>query len=99
MSGPLTGFTVLELAGIGPGPYAGQLLADMGARVIVVERPSKGMLSSGMPSIDKRGKESIVIDLRQKGASDLILKTSSCRFWLSFRLLRSPGIINSDILF
>ena len=74
MSGPLTGFTVLELAGIGPGPYAGQLLADMGARVIMVERPTKGLLGSGLPAIDRRGKQSIVIDLRAQGASELVLK-------------------------
>ena len=38
MSGPLTGYRVIELAGIGPGPFAAMLLADMGAEVIRVER-------------------------------------------------------------
>jgi crotonobetainyl-CoA:carnitine CoA-transferase CaiB-like acyl-CoA transferase len=37
-TGPLAGIRVLEIAGIGPGPFAGMLLADMGAEVIVVER-------------------------------------------------------------
>jgi alpha-methylacyl-CoA racemase len=37
MSGPLTGYKVIELAGIGPGPYAAQLLSDLGAEVICVE--------------------------------------------------------------
>ena len=36
MNKPLGGVRVIELAGIGPGPYAGQLLADMGAEVILV---------------------------------------------------------------
>ena len=38
MSGPLTGVKVLELAGIGPGPFCGMLLADMGADVLRVDR-------------------------------------------------------------
>ncbi|MEP3891810.1 MAG: CaiB/BaiF CoA-transferase family protein [Hellea sp.] len=69
MSGPLTGFRIIELAGIGPGPYAGQLLADMGAEVIVVHRP--GFV---MPSIDGRGKKSIVVDIRQAEGADIVKK-------------------------
>lgn len=38
-SGPLTGLKIVELAGIGPGPYAAMLLADLGAEVIRVEKP------------------------------------------------------------
>ena len=38
-TGPLNGVKIIELAGIGPGPYAGQLLADMGADVVVIDRP------------------------------------------------------------
>ena len=37
--GPLHGLKIIELAGIGPGPYAAMLLADMGAEVVRVERP------------------------------------------------------------
>ena len=40
--GPLTGFTVIEFAGIGPGPFAGMMLADMGAQVIRIERKAAG---------------------------------------------------------
>src|SRR4030095_8478953 len=39
MSGPLTDLTIVEFAGLGPGPYAAMLLADMGATVIRIERP------------------------------------------------------------
>ena len=39
MSGPLTGSKVIEIAGLGPGPFAAMLLGDMGADVIRVERP------------------------------------------------------------
>lgn len=68
-NGPLAGYRVVELAGIGPGPYAGQLLADMGADVVVVERPG-----GGMRGIDARGKKSIVLDLKQEAAVAALLK-------------------------
>ena len=42
MSGPLTGLRVVELAGVGPGPYAAMLLADQGADVVRVQRPGPG---------------------------------------------------------
>ena len=38
MSGPLTGYRVIELAGIGPGPFAAMMLADMGADVLRIDR-------------------------------------------------------------
>ena len=38
MSGPLTGYKIIEIAGIGPGPFAAMLLADMGAEIIRVDR-------------------------------------------------------------
>ena len=41
MSGPLTGLKIVELAGRGPGPYAGMMLADMGAEVVRVDRPDE----------------------------------------------------------
>lgn len=69
MSGPLNGIKVIELAGIGPGPYAGQLLADMGADVIVVDRPG-----GGAKAVDGRGKRSIVMDLRNPQAIAALLK-------------------------
>ena len=67
MTKPLSGIRIIELAGIGPAPYAGQLLADMGAEVIVVHRP--GFV---MPSIDGRGKASIVVDLRKDEGADIV---------------------------
>ena len=70
-TGPLSGTRVIELAGIGPGPYAGQLLADMGADVIVIDRPSQAIVGKG---IDGRGKRSIVLDLKQPQAVQTLLK-------------------------
>lgn len=69
-TGPLSGIKVVELAGIGPGPYAGQLLADMGADVIVIDRPGGGMPKA----VDGRGKRSIVLDLKKAEAVDALLK-------------------------
>lgn len=73
-TGPLSGYTVIELAGIGPGPYAAQLLSDMGADVIMIERPGGNFAGQGVPMIDRRGKRSIVLDLRKDGAADVVLE-------------------------
>jgi len=66
---PLDGVRVLELAGLGPVPYAGQLLADMGAEVISVAR--KGQLSQ---PVEDRGKRSLVLNLKNPVAIDAMLK-------------------------
>lgn len=48
--GPLTGVRVVELAGIGPGPFAGMLLADLGADVVRVDRPAAPSSPSTPPT-------------------------------------------------
>ncbi len=70
--GPLSDCRVIELAGIGPAPYAGQLLADYGAEVILVERPS-GPPAGTPGGIDVRGKRSIIIDLQTAQGIDSLL--------------------------
>ncbi|MCX7268260.1 MAG: CaiB/BaiF CoA-transferase family protein, partial [Sphingomonadales bacterium] len=70
-NGPLSGIKVVELAGIGPGPYAGQLLADMGADVIVIDRPTSSLVPK---AIDARGKKSMVLDLKKPEAVATLLK-------------------------
>ena len=62
-SGPLQGLRVIEMAGIGPGPFCGMLLADMGAEVIVIERPA-ALRSLGAGEAMNRGKRSICLDLK-----------------------------------
>ncbi|QGY79590.1 CaiB/BaiF CoA transferase family protein [Sphingorhabdus lacus] len=69
-TGPLAGIMVIELAGIGPGPYAGQLLADMGADVVVIDRPGRSLPKA----VDGRGKKSIVLDLKKPEAVEALLK-------------------------
>ncbi|MEE9432706.1 MAG: CaiB/BaiF CoA-transferase family protein [Sphingorhabdus sp.] len=70
--GPLSGYKVIELAGIGPGPYTGQLLADYGADVVVVDRPSPDP-GPGKKAIDARGKRSIILDLRNPDGTKALL--------------------------
>jgi alpha-methylacyl-CoA racemase len=60
---PLSGLKIVEFAGIGPAPYAGQLLADLGADVVVVDRPVRGEIGL-VQSVERRGKRSIVLDLK-----------------------------------
>ena len=70
MAGVLDGVTVIELAGIGPAPFAGMMLADHGARVIRIERPHKpGRVGdSGNRDILNRNRERIELDLKDPAA-------------------------------
>ncbi|MEU1055657.1 CaiB/BaiF CoA-transferase family protein [Streptomyces sp. NPDC005876] len=63
--GPLTGVRVVELAGIGPGPFAAMLLADLGADVVRVDRPGgPGLGIDPALDITNRNKRSVVVDLK-----------------------------------
>lgn len=73
MAGPLSGFTVVEMAGIGPGPFCAMMLADMGADVIRIDRLTPGFLGGGGTIID-RGRRTIALDLKQPGATDIVLR-------------------------
>ncbi len=77
MTGPLTGFKVLEIAGIGPGPFAAMMLADMGADVIRVDRAQavRGA-DPAIPSLDvlNRGRRSIGVDLKNPDGVETVLK-------------------------
>lgn len=66
---PLGGVRVIELVGLGPGPYCGQLMADLGAEVIAIDRPGPRL-----PLISDRGKRPVTLDLRRDGAADAVLK-------------------------
>ncbi len=75
--GPLEGVRVLELAGIGPGPFAGMMLADMGAEVIRIDRA--GAVRGGDPAAPPadvlgRGRKSIGIDLKSDEGRELVLE-------------------------
>lgn len=70
MAGALEGLTVLEFAGIGPGPFAGMMLADHGARVIRIERPARGgrFGDGGNRDVLNRNRERIELDLKDPAA-------------------------------
>ena len=73
MSGPLSGIRVVELAGLGPAPYACMLLADLGADVLRVDRPVAGF---GVPAYDVtgRGRRSVAVDLKNSAAPEVVLR-------------------------
>ena len=70
--GPLTGFRVIELAGIGPGPFCGMMLSDMGAEVIRVDRI---VANPRQPrDVMQRNRRSIAVDLKKPEGAEVVLK-------------------------
>ncbi|MDQ6936938.1 MAG: CoA transferase, partial [Actinomycetota bacterium] len=75
-AGPLTGVRVIELAGIGPGPFAAMLLADLGADVICIDRVATDRpTAAGAPERDvvRRGRRSIAVDLKHPAGRQVAL--------------------------
>lgn len=72
-TGPLRGVKVVEIAGIGPGPHACMLLADLGADVIRVERPGGDMFGAGRHDVLARGRPSVALDLKHPDAVATVL--------------------------
>jgi alpha-methylacyl-CoA racemase len=70
--GPLAGVKVVEIAGLGPTPYAGMLLSDMGADMVRVDRPGSRPQSGAKYALS-RGRRSIVVDLKQPDGADTVL--------------------------
>lgn len=75
-SGPLAGLRILEIHGIGPGPFCGMLLADLGADVVLVDRASPGPdeLDLGRHAIIHRGKRSVALDLKTREGVQTLLQ-------------------------
>ncbi|MFJ9861566.1 CaiB/BaiF CoA transferase family protein [Streptomyces albogriseolus] len=72
--GPLTGVRVVELAGIGPGPFAAMLLADLGADVVRVDRPGgPGLGIDPARDVTNRNKRSVVVDLKAPDGAARVL--------------------------
>jgi alpha-methylacyl-CoA racemase len=74
--GPLKGIKVIEIAGIGPGPFCAMMLADMGADVLRVDRAVKGGggVVAAKNDLLNRGKRSIAVDLKKPEGIETILK-------------------------
>ncbi|WP_131768735.1 CaiB/BaiF CoA transferase family protein [Candidatus Protofrankia californiensis] len=75
-TGPLRGVRVIELAGIGPAPFCGMLLADLGADVIRVDRPGRQAGNPVRPDLDllNRGRRSIVLNLKEDAGITTLLR-------------------------
>jgi alpha-methylacyl-CoA racemase len=71
--GPLEGVRVVEIAGIGPGPFCGMLLADLGADVVRVDRPEAGD-GQRWPRLLGRGRRSVVVDLKHARGPEVVLR-------------------------
>jgi len=88
--GPLHGVRIIELAGIGPGPFCGMVLADLGAEVISVERIGA---QAERPALDcsRRGKRSISLNLKSEAGVEALLKLveSADALFEGFR----PGVV------
>lgn len=74
VTGPLSGIKVVEVASIGPGPFCAMMLADMGAEVTRIDRPSKNTASGPSKDISNRGRKSIAIDLKSGEGQQLAAK-------------------------
>lgn len=74
--GPLKGLRILEIAGLGPTPVTGMMLADLGADVVLVDRLEPGAedLDVGRHAVQNRGKRSIAVDLKTQGGVDTVLR-------------------------
>ena len=74
--GVLSGIRIVEIAGLGPGPFCGMLLADLGADVIVVERPEAtgGVTDMEASNILNRGKRSVGLDLKKPEDKEKVLR-------------------------
>ena len=96
--GPLQGITVVDFSQMMAGPFATQILSDLGARIIKVEKPSLGEWERSLPSMGKffkgqspfflsmnRGKDSLAIDLKSQRGKDVVNK-----------LLKNADVVTSN---
>ena len=80
MAGPLAGCRIIELAGIGPGPFAAMMLSDMGAEVLRVDRADAVADDPSAPGeaplwdVNARGRRSVGVDLKRAAGRDLVLR-------------------------
>jgi alpha-methylacyl-CoA racemase len=90
VAGPLDGMTIIELAGIGPGPFAGMMLADMGAEVIRVDRPGGNPMATLGHDVLFRNRRCLAVDLKSPEGVEVVLRlvTSADALFEGFR----PGV-------
>jgi alpha-methylacyl-CoA racemase len=76
VSGPLDGVRIVELAGIGPAPFAAMVLADLGADVVRVDRPGRPNAVARMDVLN-RGRRSIAVDLKHPDGVEVVLRLAA----------------------
>ena len=77
MAGPLTGLTIVELAGIGPGPMASMMLGDMGADVIRIDRTKTHVMdriADPKFAVHNRSRRSVSVDLQKKEGVEVVMR-------------------------
>ena len=77
MAGPLSGIRIIEIAGIGPGPFCAMMLADLGAEVLRVDRAERARLPRpDGPNLDllNRGRRSVAVDLKSPAGVEVVLR-------------------------
>jgi alpha-methylacyl-CoA racemase len=74
MTGVLHGYRVVELAGIGPGPFAAMMLSDMGAEVLRVDRADQVGAAAPLWDVNARGRRSVGVDLKHADGAEAVLR-------------------------
>jgi alpha-methylacyl-CoA racemase len=74
MAGPLAGRRIVELAGIGPGPFAAMMLSDMGAEVLRVDRAAAVGTPAPLWDVNARGRRSVAVDLKHPDGREVVLR-------------------------
>ena len=80
LSGPLKGIRVIEMAGIGPGPFTAMLLSDMGAEVLRIDRKTAGRgrdsdhFTQDRTDVTCRGRRSVTLDMKNPAAAEALLR-------------------------
>ena len=87
---PLAGVRVIELAGIGPGPFAGMMLADLGAEVICIDRPGGNPWAASGHGVMFRSRRSVALDLKNPAAA-LVVRRLAAESDAAFETFR-PGV-------
>ncbi|MDG1958791.1 MAG: CaiB/BaiF CoA-transferase family protein [Candidatus Binatia bacterium] len=75
MSGPLSGFKIIEMAGIGPGPFCGMMLSDLGAEILRIDRADK-VRPDAQPNKEllARGRKSVGVNLKTPEGVELVMR-------------------------
>ena len=72
--GPLEGVKILEVAGIGPGPFAAMMLSDMGAEVLRIDRAQNVGRRGAEGDLLARNRRNVAVDLKSRGGVETVLK-------------------------